>query len=480
MVAQVEATDPSGHYSPVDFNGGKSVLELSTAAGAFGGIKFYSDSGVAATGTDISGHAVEVAAAFYGANSTARPFVSDVHLLTSDDFLNKYLRPVKRGFLKLPAKLPGSPKVLNASFAGSAGSDNVDGQYLGRADYMSTRDGLLMVAGAVSDTTGTFMGATLIWGARNALAVRGSAAESVFDPSANGTGRQYADLWSDNTASVATGQVSGMAVTLMGEALAAKRPNAAKPQAIRAALQAGADRSQTIPGVAGWQRQNANGLDTDLGAGKASLTASQNILHAPAARFVAVSGSTIKGPYALAADSSTKKSTKIIPSPTAGLSDVFTVKPRQEWGMLFQVPETVTGLTAALDWNTVLNTGAVGNLQLSLCAVTITSKGVAQLDVPMMSVFSDFDNVRFLAYDGTLSAGTYAWSIKNVGTQTLSPAFAFQLGVAGAPSAISGDVTDGTGYGGPPMPGFVSVPEASSVWVIATLGGLGTLRRRRA
>lgn len=443
VVLQTEATN-AGRYSSVNFDGN---LTVTGALGSeFEGLRFRADSGFATDGNDVSGHAAEVGGHFYGLTSPARPYVSEVRLMNDTTFLSQYVRPIRRnGSVGPPVSLPGRPVVVNASFAGSSQFFTVDADYLRRLDLLTARDGTLVVAGSVTNNTGGFDGATLVWGAQNVLSVRGSATESVFNPSANVVGKRYTNVWNDGTASTATGDVSSVATELIGRARQIKRASAAKSAPVRAAIMAAANRTATVLNVSAWHREQANGLDTDLGAGRLDGPAARAILEAPAVKFQNLSTKTLtlKGPYSL--DPSARR-TRAVSQERQGLASDVSLRPGQVWVSLVRLVKAVRGVTAALVWNTSARTGNTGDLRLELRPVSITSRGDASLNTtPLISVDAQDDNIRFTGYDQTIAAGLYAWFVVNEGSEAVSPGFAYRFGadVIGTTTGIEANLLSG-------------------------------------
>ncbi len=463
MVAQAEAAI-SGAYAPVTF---QSAKPFTPSTGPFAGITFYPDASTTSEGSAMSAHAQDVGQQIYASGTTARAYVSSVRTMTSNDLLS-ILSPAGRGgSAPAPQHLPGSAKVLNASFAGSAGTLSLDAGLLARMDLLVDRDGVVAVAGAVTDTTGSFAGATLIWAAPDVVAVRGSNPDTPFDPAGNTVGRSYADLWDSGLASDATGDVSAMAVTLVGRAMAAKRTDLAKPAMVRALLMTGADRT-TDAGSEAWVPNLANGLSTDMGAGQASLAGAEAAAAAPVVSFLAAGKSTLK----------VKASPGAV---TSGLGST-TLGARGTVVSLFRLSTEEVSVTATLAWDTVRSTNAAGDLRIELIPVTISAKGVATLSAaPVLSMDAPGDNVRFVTSSQGFAAGTYAWVIENVGKVTLSPSlvYAFDETATLQTNGVESSSAEGaTGLDAPPHAGIAVVPEVGGMgWVL--VGAVLGVRRRR-
>lgn len=464
VVAQVESPAESGMFSPVNFERARTRV---ISDGAFAGLSFAADSGTVVSGNDASGHASMVGEQFYGVGSPGHDYVSQVRVLKTDDFLGQYLRPTSRGkVLKAPKTLPGKPKVLNGSFAGSSGSDALDADLLKRVDVLGSRDGVVIVAGAVTSTSGSMAGANLIWGARNVLSVRGSASESVFVPAAGLTGKAYVNVWLPGTASNATGAVSSMATALLGELSNSGNGKIAKPAVARAAIMAGADRAASISGDQPWSADLSNGLDRDLGAGQASFTNAQSLIRGSQLDFVATSMK--KGQL------SGKKARTI--HDEAGFAGV-TVKASQYVTSLFRVSEAADSLTATLTWDTSAKSGQTGDFRVELRPVTITGTGGAAWVTgdALAVVDATTDNVRHMVLEQEIPAGTYAWVLRNESKESFFAGFAYHVD-SGADAGLA-TIT---------VPAFQNLPGSIAVPEVGVGGGalcagmvVGLMRRRR-
>lgn len=466
-VMQVESPEASGAYAPVSFQESRVVVD---GGAGYAGIRFIADSAVS-PGIGAGGHATGVGGRFYGVSSPGYPYVGEVRVLKTDDLLSGYLRPTRRGRVqKAPLVLPGRPKVLNASFAGSTGSLALDADLVRRTDLMAARDGVVMVAGAVTAPSGAFEDAVLIWGGWNVLAVRGSAEESVFDPSQNGVGRAYANVWAAGTASLATGAVSSMATALLGQAAGTGIGKAAKPPLVRALLMAGADRATRPDGVEAWRAELPNGLDRDLGAGEASLTNSERILRGGLLTLKAAKPSKT-GQFTGKTNGAAKSD--------AGVGSVL-IQGRQAAVSCFEVEDANSGLTATLTWDTSIKTGEAGDMRLELREVLPGGAGGKWVTGDLIaSVDADADNIRHMVLPTGLEPGTYAWVIRNESKISLQAGFAFQME---APTrAVALNVPQGlppAAFLSPPTLPVPTIPEPSGTLVTTFFAGRLLLRRR--
>lgn len=448
IVTQIEAPDSSGHYAPVNFSGKTTATSV-----GFPDIVFTADSGLS-TADDLSPHAADVLAHIVDA---AHPSVSAVHAMSSSDFLNRILRPslTKQ---KPPLKLPGKPQFVNASFTGSSETDALDGQILTETDVLIARDKVFFAAGAVTDVPNVASRASLLWGASNVLAVRGTSTDATFDPEDSTAGRHYANLWSTGTASDATGDLTSYALALSQNSRFAKK--AAAPALLRATLMASADRTDSTLGQ--WSADLPNGLDADLGAGRADFSAAQTLISSAAPVFAKPKNLTVKGPF------ETGPKPKTIPTvaPGSGGATSLTLPKNGQLASLFEVSSAVPSLTATLTWD-IAKPG--GDVRLDLVAVTLDAKGNAVLSSSLLARDAGTDNVDFLSSDSGLAPGLYAWLITNMGSTPLTPSFAFSLGDSVTATSVAAARPDA----------LLAVPEPAMVSVFLGIAGVLLPRRTR-
>lgn len=472
VMLQVEAPDEFGRFAPVDFGRARQT----TANGSLDGLRVFADSATSTDGRDAGTHARQVAEAMVGISSVGGPSVSSLRVMTSADFLSRFLRPTTRnGRITPPARLPGRPQVVNASFSGSTGWNSVDADLLRRADFVIARDRTVMVAGAVTAGSGSFAGASLVWAARNVIAVRGNAPESVFSPDPRTPGRSYPDLWSEGTASLATARVSSAAAWLMDLASQSPRRDLARPTVVRAALLATANRQATpATGDRAWQGTHPTGLDPLWGAGQLDADAAARLLQSPPHTAAPLRSAGRRAPATL-------RST--LTAADEGLA-LLTVGGRASIATLFTLTQPARQLTAALTWDATPTTPG-GNLRLELHPVNLTPKGQYSLTgEPLVVQGGAGDNVRLLTANLDLDPGTYAWVVRNEGRTPARPALAWTTGLPiSVPESLAAQ-TVGTGPGVAGLPlatGTTSIPEPAATLIAlpaATLLVLGPRRHR--
>jgi hypothetical protein len=94
-----------------------------------------------------SGHATFVGQNFYGLDSSLAPGIDDIHLYLTDGWVtSSYLRATSSASTQ-PLTTPAGLKVFNNSWAGSFGVVGTDQSVLRRADFVTTRDNVLMTCG---------------------------------------------------------------------------------------------------------------------------------------------------------------------------------------------------------------------------------------------------------------------------------------------------------------------------------------------
>lgn len=484
-VLQVEAPDAYGRFAPVDFGQGREVR----ADGALAGLRVTADSVTSTDGRDAGSHARQVAEALAGVEAIGGASVAHLRVMNSGDFLSRVLRPVQRsGRAMSPARLPGRPQVVNASFSGSSGWDGLDQDLLRRADQVVFRDGTVLVAGAVTAPNGPFAGANLVWGGRNVLAVRGTASDSVFAPPGRLPGRRYPDLWEDATASLAAARVSSAVARLLDAARRTGVPRLSRPSAMRAILMASADRS-SVPaaastGVTGgvamagtWRAQQANGLDPLWGAGRLDPDAAERVLRSP-----------LTAPTAVTSGNRASPSGGLRPRTWGAETGLATpaVKARGTVAVPFRLAESVAGLAAALAWE--LNPSRAGpalaTLRLELFGVTLAPGGTASLHgAPLAWVSTAGENVALLSF-GSLPAGDYAWVLRNESRAAVQPVLAW-MNLLSPPVTLDlpptlPPVPPNAGATMPPTAGLSPVPEPGAGLLAVLAGGVALVRPRRS
>ena len=202
------------------------------------------------------GHAAAVGKTIYGQGGIA-PSIDVVHAYPVETWVTEVLR---LGRATPPRPSPG--RIENHSWIGEnpAGS-----RILRRLDWMIDRKGVTVVVGVNNgDTTVP----QLLGSSHNAIAVgRRSGDNSRGYTRHEGEGRCKPDLVSaGGKTSFTTGVVTGLAACLLEQAdklPPAQREDATRPEVIKAALLAGAVRTQA------WEPEPGRPLDPQLGAGEA-------------------------------------------------------------------------------------------------------------------------------------------------------------------------------------------------------------------
>ncbi len=406
IVEQIEANDGTG-YAPVDFGGAATVTP---AAGPFAGVTFHGDPTVGLTGT-LSGHAYYVAENILAAGtSPAYGLVSDLYATSADPFLSNVVNVQDAtGVAAAPGSFAAGVQVVNNSYVGDFGSAgaNLDAQR--RLDFMVARQGVAFVAAAatgITSTNGVPDVDPAVWSGFNALAVSGA---QSFDPSSS-PGKPHADLGVPTTeASYATGQVSGYAAALIGQATAAGPSNATADYVVRGLLMAGADKTN-------YTRQTANNLSLTQGAGLPDYDRSLAILQGGQQTLATVgSGGAVTA----------------VPGTTQQGWSTGAVAIGGQSATLFSSANAITGLTASLNWDVTqattndgqIDTSDAGvifpNLSLAVCPVTVGTGGTyvigsAIADATLHSAATG-DNVQYLYSTSTLPAGRYAFVVTGDG-----------------------------------------------------------------
>lgn len=432
-VQQVEAfvnAPTNTHYAPVDFNGSPTTISSS-----FPGITFRAQANLSDT---FSVHAADVANSFYGPSSVAQPFVSDVFSQSASNFINGLnAQNVNGPAQPLPSGFGNGIKVSNHSYVGSLDNATLDENAIRRIDYVVNKEDVVFVAGAV--TGGTFANQNLVWSSRNSLAVRG---DQTFEPSASANtitaGKRRADVWSDNTASYATGRVSGYAAALIGQAGTLGLTDATHNQVVRSLMMTGADKS-TVGSPGTWTRDTANNLSIGLGAGKADYAESLSILQSGQRTLQPVTG----GSTTNAASNSLK-------------GFAYGTSTTGQQAIVINAANGISRLSATLNWNVtqqttagvVIDTSDAGrlfaDLTLDLRTATLTDGqyvlGSSALAQTGLSSNATLDNAEHLYFDavggGTLPAGTYAFVI--TGDSGLITLMGFSYSVAPVPEPVGG------------------------------------------
>jgi hypothetical protein len=225
LVAQVEAPI-SGNYRPAPGNAefvGKVWHVMSGDSGA-------------------SGHATTVGRYFYGLTTSIAPGIIDVWVWEVNHWLTTGLLNSNSG--TLPGAVPEGIRIFNHSWVGSFGSTTPDNNALRRADFVMSRDDVLMVVG-VNNAGGTNY--ALMSHNYNGIAVGVKSGDHVFSDTQagiDGPGRMKPELVAVGGAtSWPTALTSGAAALMVETARglpAAEAANAERAEVVKAVLMAGA------------------------------------------------------------------------------------------------------------------------------------------------------------------------------------------------------------------------------------------------
>lgn len=496
-VLQVEAPDVYGRFAPVDFGRLREVV----ADGPLAGLRVVADSVTSTDGRDEGWHARRVAETLAGTDAVGGLSVSSLRVMNSNDFLTRVLRPTQRsGRAGPPARLPGRPAVVNASFSGSSGWDGMDHELIRRADQVVWRDGTIMVAGAVTSASGPFAGATLVWGARNAIAVRGAAQESVFEPHVRLPGRRYADVWDDETASLATARVSSTAARLIEAARGGGRVRLTRPAAVRAALLASADRrAGEASGAVTWSPQTANGLHAGWGAGRLDASGASDLFAQPVTQPVPLltlgtRGDAVGSPVGSSGGGRTGWLRPAGVGRDRGLA-LLQVRPQARataggWAVPFRLERPAGELAASLAWevNPLRGPAGLGALRLELFGLTLTPAGTMTLSGPPLRwITTAGENVALLTLEA-VPAGDYAWVVYNESRVAVSPVLAWSSRpplsqppdptLATVPPSAGSPLLADPPPPGSPTAGTAVVPEPGGYFAAWLVGAAVLLPRR--
>ena len=440
IVQQVEAFEnqpTDTHYAPIDFGGATTATDP-----GYAGITFHAQGSTTDT---LSAHAHDVSARFYGPATVAAPYVSDVYSNTADNFTNDLnTQPTLDIAQVLPNGFGNGIKVSNHSYVGDFGDNTTDENAIRRIDYIVNAEDVVMVAGAVTDTSGVFANQNIVWTSRNALSVRGNNSGTPFNVSLTGPGKRRADLWQDEFASYATGRVSGYATALIGQAQSAGQTDATHNQVVRSLLMTGADKisANGSGGTIAYDPTLPNHLSVTSGAGKANYAASLALLQSGERTAQTVSGGAVTGP-----------------ATAAPLGWTYgTVAANGRSVVLLQVPagQSISTLTATLNWNVTQQSDALtidtsnagqifANLDLELRPVTLVGGQYligSQFADPNLNSDSTNDNAESLYFNGTttLPAGYYALDVLNNDPANATP---FGLSYNLATTALTPEPTSG-------------------------------------
>ncbi len=239
--------------------------------------------------TGILGHATQVGKRFYGDLSVA-PGIETIYNWSVNDWLNDGSLHVGDAGI-LPDITPGSIKVANHSWVGSFGGNPSNNDALRRADFVVTRDDIIVCAGASLPVVDGFP--AMLGPMFNGIMVGLTSGEHTLGDvpdGLDGAGRMTPDMVADgNATSWSTPLVAGAAALLVETARSHPtrrgiNSNAERSEVIKAALMAGAHREPdwtNNPADSGINRGiTARPLDEVFGAGRLDVNISHLILTA--------------------------------------------------------------------------------------------------------------------------------------------------------------------------------------------------------
>jgi len=397
-----QADDPPTEYAPVSFNGSTT---LTVSGGIYNGITFHA---LDATTNTYSDHADAVGGLIYGLGAPGNPYVTNVYAAAADSFIEDTINP--QAGLSDDGPAPGTfaPGVLviNNSYVGTVATDtppesNLDA--IRRLDFMIQQADVTFVAAAAIDPNDTTTaGAYLVWSAYNSLAVAGT---NNFLPGSNPPGKTHVDVIVNAQASFATADVSGDVASLYGNAQAAGQTSAMHDVVMRSLIMAGADKIN-------FNRQTANNLSIDAGAGFVDYANSLSILNFGQQPILPISSGNIAG------------------SPTSNPQgwSYGSITANTQDAVLFHTNTSINGITASLNWDVTQSQPAPGEIDttdagtifptlgLEVRPVTFNGSnyvlGASLGDATLKSYLpANTDNVEYIYSTSTLPAGNYAFMI---------------------------------------------------------------------
>ncbi|AMV32189.1 hypothetical protein VN12_08700 [Pirellula sp. SH-Sr6A] len=410
-VGLVEASGDSVTYFP------------NTGSPEFAG-KSFSNLGPATTPAQSS-HATTVARNFIGNTWSIAPGVSQVDVYDAEFFVFN-----QQGLASGLQPLPTNVAVMNHSFVADLIPASAGVEVNARMDHTINRDAFTNVV-ALNNGTGAV---PQIYGqSYNSLVVGRTDGNHSYGVTTIGvTGRTKPDIVApDEATSFATPIVSSTATFLHSAANNLNMANARAPEAMKAIIMAGADKSP----IAGWSNTSTRPLDSIFGAGEVDVYNSYKILEG--GEFNGTSG---------------------FPTSNSGLFgwDLGEAQANSNQFWTFEVSPggSISEASILLTWNAHyedangnfdLNEFTVANMSMRLYEATDAGIGslVAFSDSPV-------DNVEHL-YLMNLSSGRYALEI--------SSDIATRFGLAWR---------------------ITAVPEPGTLWLVSVVFVAGGFLRRRA
>lgn len=514
VVQQVEAGIAAGQpaYSPVEFGGNTSV----SGGTAYPGITLFAQ-GPTSGGT-FSVHAQVVANSFFGVGTLGNANINQVYVdaaatYGSNGFANAtpfYTNTLRMAFnntntafgnvsvptmvAPVPNPIGNNIRVSNHSYviqyaptASTNATYNSEQNFLAnsqairRADFLIDRDNVVWVGGAV--TGAQFVGGdgttTMAWQPRNAIAVRGDAAQTPFNPALGRPGRQHADVWGPNLASFTAGDVSGAAAALIRQSQLANNTAMGDARVIKSVIMTGANKTiqPTTFNFSGgaWQPTTQNNLDPNGGSGRFDYNASLAILTSPQRTLTTSTTATTGGVIAVGSTPTNDASGWALGSIASGGARV----------VLVNFTSGVSYVSSTLNWNVTSGTTSGGanidtndaalifpDLALELRPVgwngTQYTLGAAIANATGRRLSSDAtgttnDNVEHIFNTaGTLSPGTYALVVRGDTTRSVNAALSYTTATNGVTPTwnlnANGALTTAGNWTGNTVPNAVSAP----------------------
>jgi hypothetical protein len=271
VVAQVEAP-VGGSYGPDQTHP------------EFAGKTFVARSGAPGN----SGHATTVGRNMYGLTTSIAPGIDEINLYEAGHWLGAGLLRTGFGGGSPPQTTPGGIKLFNNSWIGSAGSSTVDNEALRRADFLISRDNLVIVNGV--NNGGASM--PLLSHLFNGIAVGLRDGNHTFtntQAAYDGPGRLKPEIVApSNLTSFATPIVNAATAILVETARTTLpgSPNAERSEVLKAAILAGATHENLATGT--WSHNAATSgpnrgvtgqpIDDVVGVGTVQINRSHLVL----------------------------------------------------------------------------------------------------------------------------------------------------------------------------------------------------------
>lgn len=387
----------------------------------------------------FSVHAQEVGLNWYGSGGRGvSPDLSTLVSMDADAFVGSGALQTLTSTAPLvdPAiGVLGMPKVINGSWAGSAGVAAIDSDVLRRADYLVDRDGVTIIT--AMDGSPGFSPSTLMGQGYNTIQVGlSNGASSDGLSTVDGTGRVLVDVV------VPVSPISyGMPLVAGAATLIADRAqetpslgNADDPRVVRSLIMTGAEK------LAGWSNSSTQPVDLKQGAGELRVNRMYDVLMA--GEKTVGSTSELRG-WDLGAGAAGVQYYYVDNTMSAPGDLTVTLT----WNRVTGDPNDPTGADrtgaanfTTLSSTTVLAASTLANLGLEVLTTDGLSTPLTSLAVSDSSV----DNVEHI-YLQNLSPGRYAIAVNgSLGTQyALSFNFVPEVPV-GLPVGVLGLV--GLGY----------------------------------